>query len=84
LNRSGQIMIIAIGILLFLAIALPTVILMTQNESRWTVKEQRTTKSYQLAESAVEHGFQQLLLSTNTWTLVQGGSTINGFHFDQT
>ena len=82
-NRSGQVLIIAIGILLFLAIALPSIVLLTQNESRWTLKEQRTTRAYQLAESAVEHGFQNLLLSTSTWYDVEAGTPINGFEFDQ-
>jgi len=58
--------------------------MMTQNESRWTLKEQRTTRAYQLAESAIEHGYQNLLLSTSTWYDVQGGASVSGFHFDTT
>ncbi len=83
-NRSGQILIIALGILLFLAIALPSIIQLTQYESRWTLKEQRTTRAYQLAESAVEHGFQNLLLSTSTWYDIQALTPIVGFQFDRT
>ncbi len=81
-NRSGQLLIASIVILLVLAIILPALVMYTQNESKWTVKEQRSTKSYQLAESAVEQGYQKLLVSTGTWATVQGGTPVSGYNFD--
>jgi hypothetical protein len=77
-------MVIAILILVILAITLPALVSYIQSESRWTVKEQHTTKSYQLAEAAVEHGHQKLLISTSTWDLVQAGTPVPDFDFDNT
>src|SRR4051812_10401553 len=83
-NSKGQIIIGAIVLLLILAILVPGIISYVQNESKWTVKEQRTTRAFQLAESAVERGFQQIILSTVTWSTLQAGGALTGFNYDQT
>src|SRR5689334_4487835 len=84
LNRSGQIIIGAIILLVIMAILVPGIIMYVQNESKWSVKEQRTTKAFQLAESAVERGFQQVILSTTVWSGIQAGGTIANYNFDNT
>jgi hypothetical protein len=82
-KRDGQIVIGAIILLVILAIFVPALIKYTENESFWTVKEQRTTSAFQLAESAVERGFQTIILSTGVWNSIQAGGTIPGYNFDQ-
>src|SRR5262249_37922343 len=81
-KTSGQVILGAIVLLLVLAILVPALIVYVQNESKWTVKEQRTTRAFQLAESAVERGFQQVIQSTTVWASIQAGSTLSNYNFD--
>ena len=53
---GAQIVIGAIVLLVVLAILVPAIIVYVQNESKWTLKEQRNTRAFQLAEAAVEGG----------------------------
>lgn len=84
MNKSGQVLIIALAILLFISILLPALVKYTQHESAWTLKQQRNTRAFQLAEGAVERGYQQLLISTSSWYDLQAGTPVSGLHFDQT
>jgi hypothetical protein len=81
---AGQILIGALFLLFVLAIAIPVLISHTQNESFWTVKQQRTTGAFALAESALEQGYQQFIISTTTWQSVQAGTIPSGYNFNQT
>ncbi len=82
-NSSGQVIIGAIILLVLLAILVPGIIVYVQNESKWTVKEQRTTRAFQLAEAAVERGFQHVIQTTATWASVQAGAAITHYNFDR-
>jgi hypothetical protein len=82
-NSRGNVLIIAIAILLVLSIMIPAMIKYIQNESKWTMKEQQTTRAFQLAEGGVERGFQQVILSTTVWGQIQAGTVPTGLHFDQ-
>src|SRR5436190_3058810 len=73
----------AIVLLLILAITIPALIKGIQGESEWTVKQTRSTRAFQLAEAGIERGYQQLILSTGTWTVVQAGGTVRNFNFDR-
>ncbi len=81
---QGQVLVIAILIVLVLAITIPAIVRLVQNESTWTAKSQRSTRAFALAEAAVERGYQQLLLSTSTWNNVLAGTIPSGYNFDQT
>jgi len=81
---KGQILVITMVLLLTLAVFIPFLIQMAQSESRWTVKEQKNTQAFHLAELAVERGYQQLILSTITWAAASAGTAVSGFNFDAT
>jgi hypothetical protein len=83
-HTDGQVIIGAIVLLVILAILIPGLISYIQNEAKWTVKEQRTTRAFQLAESAVERGFQKIIQSTGVWNTLQSGGVLAGYNFDQT
>ena len=67
-----------------MALLVPAIIVYIQNESRWTVKQQRSTRAFQLAEAAVERGFQTIIQSTGNWNTLQGGGTLANYDFDNT
>jgi Tfp pilus assembly protein PilX len=81
-SESGQVIIVAIGILLVIAISLPALINYVDREAKWTLKATRTTRAFQLAEGAVERAHQQIILSTSSWTSLQAGTPISGLNFD--
>src|SRR5258708_24066282 len=83
-KTSGQVSMGAIVLLVILAILIPAIVQYVQNESRWTLKEQRTTRAFELAESAVDRGFQQLIVSTSAWANIQAGTIPSGYNFNQT
>jgi hypothetical protein len=83
-NNRGQVFFMTALILVTLSAILPLLINLAQNESRWTVKEQKSTRAFHLSEMALERGYQQLLLTTSTWTNVTGGASVPGFNFDTT
>jgi hypothetical protein len=83
-QERGQILIGAIIVLVVLSILIPAIIMHVQHETDWAMKEQRSTRAFQLAETAVERGFQQLILSTGNWTTIQGGGTVTNYNFDHT
>jgi len=83
MNSKGQLLAGAIVILMILAITVPAIISYIQNESKWTVKQTRSTRAVQLAESAVERGYMQLIISTSTLSNALAGTPITGYAFDQ-
>ncbi len=82
-KTSGQIIIGAIILLVVLAITIPALIKYMEKESDWSVKAERSTRAFQLAEAGVERGYQSLILSTTTLAAVEAGGTLSDFNFDQ-
>jgi len=81
-RTSGQLLIGALALLLILAISVPAIITYVQRESAWTVKQSRSTRAAQLAESAVERGYMQLIVSTSVVTNALAGIAITGYNLD--
>ncbi|MFA5975086.1 MAG: hypothetical protein WC859_02860 [Elusimicrobiota bacterium] len=83
-HRGGQVLVGAIVLLLILAILVPFLVRQTQQESDWTLKGQRTTRAFHVAEAAVEDGYRQMILSSATYQSVLNYVIPSGFNFDQT
>lgn len=83
-KERGQVVVLSVVVLMIVvALLIPAIVQYTQNESKWTLRETRTTRAFELAEAAVEQGYQQLIISTVVWTNVANGSPPAGFNFDQ-
>src|SRR5262249_23706195 len=82
-KQSGQILIGVIIVMTILIILLPALVSYIQRESSWSVKEQRSTRAFQLAEAGTERGYQALILSTTSVATVEGGGTLQFYNFDQ-
>src|SRR5258708_15019589 len=83
-RTDGQIIVGAIILILIVAISIPAIINYIQNETGWTLKEQRTTRAFEMAEAATEQGYQQIYLSTSAWHTIISGGALSGYNFDQT
>ncbi|MBI4351116.1 MAG: hypothetical protein HY550_06735 [Elusimicrobia bacterium] len=81
-NRKGQFLVGVLVLLVILAIVVPTMVKYVQNEARWSVKQGQNTNAFQLAESAVDRGYQKIAESTSTWESIQDGEVQTGFNFD--
>lgn len=81
-RRRGQLLVPALLLLLVLAIIIPIMVFYVQNEARWSAKQGQNTNAFQLAEAAVERGYQKVTESTTTWAAIQAGQTLAGFNLD--
>ncbi len=76
-------MLVIVLLILVVAITLvPLIVLYTQSESKWSVKQGQTTRAFHLAEAALERGYLEITSSTETWDNVQKGQNIAGYRFD--
>jgi hypothetical protein len=82
-NRSsGQMVVGAIAVLLIVAIFMPLVINFIRDESRWAVKQKRTTSAFHLAEAGIDRGVWKLTESEAAWNTAAAGAPIAGYNDD--
>jgi hypothetical protein len=82
-KRRGQMLVGVLLLMMILAIIVPAMVTYLQNEAKWSVKQGQNSNAFQLAEAAVDRGFQKLTESTSTWKSLQGGESIPYFRFDR-
>lgn len=82
LGREGQTLVIAILMLMVALIMIPYLVIKTQNEGKWTVKEARTTTAYHLAEAGQDRAVWYLAASTANWSNALNGVAITGYQGD--
>jgi len=71
-------------ILVVLTLIISGLINWIQNDSNWSVKQQKTTSAINFAEAAIDRGTWKLQSSTVTWALAASGITIPNYNFDKT
>ncbi len=81
-NRKGQFLVGVLVLLAVLAIIVPVMVKYIQNEALWSEKQAENTNAFQLAEAAVDRGYQKVCESTTTWNNIKKGLPIAGFNFD--
>ncbi len=84
IDTKGQILVITLAVLLFLLIITPAVVTWLQNDTRWTVKQQKSSDAFNLAEAGLNRGTWELQSTTSTWAAAATGTIIPGFNFDTT
>ncbi|KAF0127179.1 MAG: hypothetical protein FD189_468 [Elusimicrobia bacterium] len=72
----------ALVLLVVLAIIVPVMVTYVRNEANWSVKQGQSSNALQLAEAALDRGFQKVIESTATWKALQAGQTFPGFVLD--
>ena len=79
MNSRGQALIVVLGILVIFMITIPTIIYMVEHESKWTVKQKKTTSAFQAAETGIDRATWRLNENSTNWTSVINGGTIPGY-----
>ncbi|MDD5627488.1 MAG: hypothetical protein PHU21_00370 [Elusimicrobia bacterium] len=82
-KRRGQLLVGVLLLLMLLALIVPAMVSYIQSESRWTVKQGQSANAFQLAEAAVDRGYQKVTESTGVWKSLQQGIPITNYHFDR-
>jgi Tfp pilus assembly protein PilX len=81
-KSKGQLLVGAMILLAVLAIIIPVMVMYVQNEAKWSVKQGQSTNAFQLAEGALDRGFQKVIESTQSWKNIQAGQALPGMNFD--
>jgi len=81
-NKNGQVLVGVIVLLAILAILIPAMVKYVEYETKWSTKESENSNAFQLAEGAVDRGFQKMAESTTTWKNLMAGQTFAGYRFD--
>ena len=83
-NSSGQVLAGVVMVMMVLLIIVPAVVTWVQMESRASVKDQKSSLAFNLAEAAVDRGMWKLKSTTSTWANAQAGITLAGYNLDAT
>ncbi|MGD9641910.1 MAG: hypothetical protein AB7V08_04130 [Elusimicrobiales bacterium] len=81
-KNKGQLLVGAMILIAVLAIIIPVMVMYVQNEAKWSVKQGQSTNAFQLAEGALDRGFQKVIESTQSWKEIQAGQALPGMSFD--
>jgi len=81
-NRKGFLLVGVLFAFLFLMIIVPVMVLWVQNDTKVSVKDQKASFAFSLAEAAVDRGYWKVKGSTSTFAGVLAGGTISGYNFD--
>lgn len=82
--RRGQVLVGVILLLMLLLVIVPAVVTWVQQEARISVKDQKSTSAFNLAEAGIDRGMWKLKSSTSTWAQAKVGTVISGYNFDST
>ncbi len=83
-RSAGQVLVGVLVAMTVLLIIIPHLIRIVQNESNWSVKQQKSSNAFNLASGAIDRGMWKLKSSTTTWTQAYAGTVISGYNFDTT
>lgn len=82
-TSRGQVLPIALAVLLILTIFVPLMVFYSQRDASWAVKQSENTHAFHLAEAGVEKAFLDISLSTVTWLSLMNGTPPTGYQFDK-
>lgn len=83
-SEEGQILAGVVMLLVLLLIIVPVMVKWVQQDSRHSVKDQKATVAFNLAEAAIDRGIWKLKSSTGAWADGLAGRAISNYNFDAT
>ncbi len=83
-HESGMALPMVILFLLVASLAVPVVLMLTQQESKYSVRAKHQTVAYQVASGGVERTIWKLKESTDFWDLIIASGSLTGYNNDQT
>lgn len=81
-TRKGQTLVIALLLMVIAAILVPIMVKRGQNESKWTMKQARTTTAYHLAEAGQDRAIWYLVQAQTNWMTALSGTPITNYNGD--
>lgn len=81
-DARGQVLVGVLLVMMVLLIFVPFLVESVRRESRWSVKEKKSTTAFHLAEAAVDRGYWKLVEKTGNWDTVKNGGTLPGYAND--
>lgn len=79
MKKNGQTLVIVLGILVIFMIFIPALVYMVQQESKWTVKQKRTTAAFHAAEAGIDRGMWKIKENSDNFNFFSGGGTLPGY-----
>jgi Tfp pilus assembly protein PilX len=84
LDNRAQTLVGAALLMLVLLIMVPAVVQWVRQEALMSVKDQKNTTAFNLAQAAVQRGYWKAKSSTGTIALALAGQSLLGYEFDST
>ena len=81
-NRKGFILPAVILVFVLLMLIVPVMVKWVQNDTKLSVKDQKASIAFNLAEAALDRGYWKVKSSTSTCEASINGVLIPGYHFD--
>ncbi|MDD5209536.1 MAG: hypothetical protein PHV36_09120 [Elusimicrobiales bacterium] len=81
-KKKGFLLVGVLFVFLFLMIIVPVMVKWIQNDTKISVKDQKSSFAFSLAEAAVDRGYWKVKSSTITFASVMDGHTLPGYNFD--
>jgi hypothetical protein len=78
-NENGFTLMMAITIILVLAIAVPSIVSLVRQETKETVRNQRSATAFNLAEAGIDQGIWKLQESVDVWNAAKAATPITGY-----
>ncbi len=83
-KKKGFLLVGVLLALLMLMIIVPVMVKWVQNDTKLSVKDQKSSIAFSLAEAAVDRGYWKVKSSTSTFNQVSLGTPLTGYNFDAT
>ncbi len=81
-SSLGNVMVIVMMLIALVGISVPILTQLIRQQAKMTVKSQRDSVAFQLAEAAVKRGYWKLKERSSNWTTITGGTIIAGYNND--
>jgi hypothetical protein len=83
-NRKGFILPLAVMVFVLLLIIVPVMVRWVQDDTKMSVKDQKASVAFNMAEAAVDRGYWKAKSSTTTFSSIMAGIPLGGYNFDAT
>ncbi len=82
MKRKAFILPMIISLILIFFIVTPVIINWIKTDTKHTVKQQKSSVAFNLAQAGIERGYWKIKSSTSTFNKVLMGETLSGYNFD--
>lgn len=81
-SQQGVALGMALAIIFVVLVLLPAIVIWIQQDTKMSVKDQKSALAFNLAEAGIDRGMWKLRSSTETFAVASSGTVIAGYDFD--